>query len=197
MPPEGRGAPGRPCSRPWLHPPPPPPSADTQSCQTRQTGCASTPATARSPRRPPSTASRSTSETTSTRPPSWRLTTVRPAACCVLCGGGAGGVAGGRPAGTQGGGGAQRQGLVPSGTRGLVVPGVPGRHSLRIRSKRRSFCLAFWLPRAHPGTRMAAHSWVAGEPGTMAVWPRFVPALSWPNSFLASPPINCGTGTTS
>lgn len=73
--------------------------------------------------------------------------------------------AGGRPAGAQGGGGAQRQGPVPSGSRGLVVPGVPGRHSLRVRSKRRSFCLAFWLPRAHPGTRMAAHSWVAGSQG--------------------------------
>lgn len=56
------------------------PPADTRSCRTPLTGCTLTPPTARSARRPSSTESLSTSKTTSTRPPSWRLTTVRPGA---------------------------------------------------------------------------------------------------------------------
>lgn len=53
--------------------------AGTQSCPIQQTGCTSMPPTVRSPRQPSWTASPSTSKTTSMRPPSWQLTTVRPA----------------------------------------------------------------------------------------------------------------------
>lgn len=53
-------------------------STDTQSCRTRRTGCTSTPPTARSPQRQCWTASPSTPKTTSTRLPSWQLTTVWP-----------------------------------------------------------------------------------------------------------------------
>ena len=75
------GRPGGAPPDPRLTPPPLPPSpADTQSCRTQRTGCTLTPPTARSARRPSSTASLSTSKTTSMRPPSWQLTTVRPGA---------------------------------------------------------------------------------------------------------------------
>lgn len=76
----------------------PPPSSDTPNCRTQQTGCTLMPPTVRSPRQPSLTANPSTSKTTSTRPPSWQLTTVRPTP---------GGDCRARPAPGEGGGGEQ------------------------------------------------------------------------------------------
>ena len=91
----------------------PPPSSDTPNCRTQQTGCTLMPPTVRSPRQPSLTANPSTSKTTSTRPPSWQLTTVRPTpggdgrvltpAVCFM----AGRPSEARPAPGEGGGGGQ------------------------------------------------------------------------------------------